>query len=173
MSDTHPIAVPLAFNAGNIKQAITDARGDVFVASQLLGVTALRFQKALGASEELQQVYMAARETTANEKFAAASSEDFHAAVETRLSMYRVTGLDALHDLAAMPISDNSAQNQVKLAAAARLAGSVDGMNGGGDIADTLRALNDMYHKEAPRIRITRETIEVQGGERVINPPTP
>ena len=40
-------------------------------------------------------------------------------------------------------------------------------------IADTLRALNDMYHKEAPRIRITRETIEVQGGERVINPPTP
>lgn len=76
--------------------------------------------------------------------------------------MYRVVGLDALHDLATMPVDTNSAQNQVKLAAAARLAGETGGGGFGGDLAETLRTLNDEYLQQAPRLRIVRQTLTVE-----------
>ena len=163
--------VQVGFVPENIILALKDARGDLFVASQMLGVTPVRLQKAVAASDELQATFLAARGVKMSPEFKSATAEEFHAAVESRLAIGRVVGLDSLIALASMPIDENSAQNQVKLAAASRLAGATDGTVGGGDIADTLRALAEQYQTEAPRIRVTRETIEIQaGGERVINP---
>lgn len=98
--------------------------------------------------------------------------ETIHKAIEERVALYRVSGLDALHDLATMPIDVNSAQNQVKLAAAARLAGTVEGQEGGSDLAETLRELQRQYDETAPRLRVTRErvTIERLPPERVVGP---
>ncbi len=74
---------------------------------------------------------------------------------------YRVDALDAIYDLATMPITENSAQNQVKLAAAKLLAAIEDAPktveNGG--INSMLDTLNDAYHKAAPRIRSVRERV--------------
>lgn len=167
--------VVLQFTTANIKQALVEARGDIFIASQLLGRTAIWVQRAIDVSEELQNTYLETRRVKSNPEYARATLEEFQAAVDLRLSVYRIDGLDALHELAVMPIDENnSANNQVKLAAAARLAGTADGGTMGGEIADTLRSLNEMYHREAPRIRITRTEIEVsRGGERVINPENP
>jgi hypothetical protein len=142
----------------NIKFALIEARGDLFIASQMLGVTALRLHRDVQLSLVLQ--------ATLDEcsKFAKrdVSKDQLQRAVETRLAVYRVVGLDALHDLATMPIDSNSAQNQVKLAAASRLAGEVGTGSTGNEIAETLRALNDEYHKHAPRIRVTRERMTVE-----------
>jgi len=165
-------AVTLQFTSPNIKQALVEARGDIFVASQLLGVTAIRVQRALDVSEELQNTYLEVRRVKASPEYARATLEEFQAAVDLRLSVYRIDGLDALHELAVMPIdATNSANNQVKLAAAARLAGTNEGGSMGGEIADTLRSLNEMYHREAPRIRVTRTEIEIsREGPRIIEP---
>lgn len=152
----------------NAKAAIIEARGDIFIASQLLGVTAIRLDRAIQVSPVLQQCI-----TTAHTAPAGMSIEMLHAAVERRLSLYRVAGLDALHDLATMPIDENSAQNQVKLAAAARLAGTVEAGGGSDGLAETLRELNQAYQQEAPRLRVIRErtTIETIPSERVIDAP--
>lgn len=78
-----------------------------------------------------------------------------------RMVEYRVDALDAIFDLATMPISDNSAQNQVKLAAA-RLLAAIDGAPKSpedGGLEGMLRNLNEAYHKDAPRIRSVRERI--------------
>lgn len=90
------------------------------------------------------------------------SDADLHSAIEKRVSLYRVTGLDALHDLAAMPIDANSAQNQVKLAAAARLAGGLEGGGSGGEMAETFRELQQLYQQHAPRLRVIRERTTVE-----------
>lgn len=142
-----------------MKAALIEARGDIFVASQLLGITALRMSRAIQLSPVLQTTSQEASRGLADLPVEAISK-----AVEARIALYRVTGLDALHDLAAMPLSDNSAQNQVKLGAAVRLAGSTDGQGGGGEIAETLRSLNESYHLHAPRIRIVRETLTIEAG---------
>lgn len=153
----------LQLTEDGIKQALIEARGDVFVASQLLRVTAIRIDRAITVSEVLQETLAGIRKAGKGVPI-----EQIHEAVEKRLSLYRVAGLDALHDLATMPINENSAQNQVKLAAAARLAGETASA-GGGDLADTLRQLNDAYQKEAPRLRIVRERTTIETiPERVV-----
>lgn len=135
------------------------------MASQLLQITAIRLNRAVQVSPALQ----ACLETT-RELGKGVSKEAIAEAVENRMALYRVAGLDALHDLAVMPIDANSAQNQVKLAAAARLAGTVEGGDGGG-LEATLRELNQQYQAEAPRLRVIRErvTIETMPPERVVN----
>lgn len=81
-----------------------------------------------------------------------------------------MVGLDALHDLAAMPIDENSAQNQVKLAAAARLAGGLEGGGVGSEMGEAFRELNQLYQQNAPRLRVIRErtTVEMMPAEHVV-----
>lgn len=152
------------------KQTLIDARGDIFVASQLLGITALRLNRAIQVSPVLQATVDAIVKVGKG-----ASEASIQEAIDSRLSLYRVAGLDALHDLATMPIDENSAQNQVKLAAAARLAGTVEGMGGSG-LEETLRELNKAYQDNAPRLRVIREqtrtTIETIP-ERVVSEQAP
>jgi hypothetical protein len=45
--------------------------------------------------------------------------------IRARMDLYQCSALDALHDLAMMPISESSAQNRIKLAAAVELAGDL------------------------------------------------
>ncbi len=160
-----------ALTEDGIKTALIEARGDIFVASQMLGVTALRIHRAIRVSGQLQTVATEISERKADPSFEKLSTEALESSVRERQSLYRDVGLDAQHDLATMPIDDNSAQNQVKLSAAARLAGSSDAGTGGNEIADTLRALNEAYQSNAPRIRIVRQTlsVEVASGERAVD----
>ena len=147
----------LTVTEGGMKDALIEARGDIFIASQLLGITAIRLNRAIKISPLLQATLDTT--TTAHKGL---SREALNEAVEERLVLYRVAGLDALHELATMPLDDNSAQNQVKLAAAARLAGSPEAGAGGGEVGEALRALNQLYHEQAPRLRVVRERLTVE-----------
>lgn len=156
-----------------MKDALVEARADIFIASQLLRVTAVRLHRAIQVSPVLQACLAAVKESGPGVPL-----EAIHKAAEARMALYRVVGLDALHDLATMPIDLNSAQNQVKLAAAARLAGTVEGQAGGsGDLAETLRELNQSYQENAPRLRAIRTTVvttvEAVPDERVVGSQPP
>ena len=162
----HPSYV--TFTEESAKTALVEARGDIFVASQLLRITAIRLNRAIQVSEILK----ATVDAIAAPSNKGATAEQIHQAIEQRLGLYRVAGLDALHDLAVMPIDQNSAQNQVKLAAAARLAGGLEGGGAGGEMAETFRELSELYQKHAPRLRVIRErtTVELSvPDERVVS----
>lgn len=152
-----------------MKRALIEARGDIFIGSQLLGITAIRLTRAIRVSAHLQTVALTLAENVSSE-FAQKSTADLEAAVRTRLSLYRVAGLDSLYELATMPIDENSAQNQVRLAAAARLAGSTEGAGSGGELGETLRELRTLYDQSAPRLRVVRErtTVEISPGGMVV-----
>ncbi len=166
-SKSKAVSVPayLGLTEEKAKAALIDARGDIFVASQLLAITSLRLNRAIQVSPLLQATLDGIAKVGKG-----ASEAAIQEAIDSRIALYRVAGLDALHDLATMPIDDNSAQNQVKLAAAARLAGAVEGMGGGG-LEETLRELNKAYQDNAPRLRVIRErtTIETMPPERVVS----
>ncbi len=90
--------------------------------------------------------------------------ERLNLAIEMRMEFYRCAALDALYDLAMMPLPDNSAMAQVKFMAAARLAGPVEGVpdRGAGPTFDSVLAdLNKRFHESAPRIREVREKITI------------
>lgn len=154
----------LTVTEASMKDALIEARGDIFIASQLLNITAIRIHRAIEVSATLQAVIAEVKISGSS-----VSDEQIRRAADARAQLYRVSGLDALHELATMPIDVNSAQNQVKLAAAARLAGTVE-VAGGGGLEETLRELNAQYQSEAPRLRVTRErlTVETLPPERIV-----
>jgi len=168
-----PAASPtsyITFNEENAKRALVEARGDIFVASQLLSVSSLRLSRAIQVSLVLRATVEELEKNVPQQS--GASNAQIHRAIEERIALYRVSGLDALHDLATMPIDENSAQNQVKLAAAARLAGGLEGGAGSGEMAETFRELSELYQKHAPRLRVIRErtTVELSvPDERVVS----
>lgn len=159
----------ITFTEDSAKRALVEASGDIFVASQLLGLTSIRLHRAIQVSVVLQATVA---ELAKASRSGGASTEQIDRAIQERVGLYRVTGLDALHDLASMPIDENSAQNQVKLAAAARLAGGLEGGGSGGEMAETLRELGQLYQQHAPRLRVIRErtTVELSvPDERVVS----
>lgn len=162
------VVVP-AFNEASIEQALLDAHGDLFIASQLLGhVTVLKLDRAIRASDRLQNVFLEIKAVVALPEYDRLSQAQLEKEIARRMTMYRTDALESLHQLATMDTTDNSAMAQVKLAAAARLSGPLGDTAGSSDIERTLRELNEQYHLHAPRIKVTRTTIEVSGGERVI-----
>jgi hypothetical protein len=151
------VAAYLTVTEASIKAALIEARSDIFVAAQLLGITAIRLNRAIRVSPVLQ----ACVETT-RELGPGVALEVVHKAIEERVALYRVSGLDALAELATIDVNDpNSAKLQVKLAAAARLAGAVEA-GGSGGLEETLRELNKSYAENAPRLRVTREKLTVE-----------
>jgi hypothetical protein len=158
MSEVAPFPEP-AFNEDNIKHALLKAQGDLFIAADLMGhVTVTKLNRAIRASEHLQRVYLAIEQVKALPEYDAMSTEALEAEIARRLTFYRADALEAMHEMATMKAYD-AGEYQVKLAAAARLAGGMQAdRTGTSELADTLRALNDKYHQEAPRIKAIRTT---------------
>lgn len=157
-----------ALTEASIQAALIEARSDIFVAAQLLRVTAVRLNRAI----QISPVLAATLEET-KKAGPGATQKQIEDAIRDRIGLYRVTGLDALHDLAAMELgkNDNSAWGQVKFAAAAKLVEGVASQSSSGELEVILRELREDYQKSAPRLRVIRErtTIETLPDERVID----
>jgi hypothetical protein len=158
-------------NEPNIENALIEAQGDLFVASQLLGhVTVLKLDRFIRASERLQNVFLAIKQVKALPEYDKISQAQLEAEIARRMTVYRSDALESLHELATMKLTDNSAMAQVRLAAAARLTGPTGESSQGSDMEATLRELNEQYHANAPRIKITRtQIIEMGPQEKVID----
>jgi hypothetical protein len=89
-------------------------------------------------------------------------NEKFERVLAAKVKLYEGDSLDALHDLAMMPITENTQNNQIKYLAACRLAGEKIAPGGPAQNAalqDIMRELNNNYQKTAPRIKAMRERI--------------
>jgi hypothetical protein len=87
-----------------------------------------------------------------------------------RVELGRMDALDALHDLACMPITENALLNQVKFMAASKLAGPPqDNVGQPNEIGATLSELHKAFSKTAPRIRAIRERVVEFDEPKVIN----
>jgi hypothetical protein len=88
--------------------------------------------------------------------------ENFDKLILKRMALFKCDALDALEDLATMPINEDSALMKVKYLAACWLTGkpAEDGPpQEHGGLEATLRRLDEDYHKQAPRIKSIRERI--------------
>lgn len=148
------------------REVLVKARGDLFICAQLLKISVIQLRHFIKGSTLVQQALKAAQEKAVEGDVTAMSDQEYANAIAERERLYRIVALDAMHDLAAMPISDNSSQNSVKLAAASRLAGPTAQESAGHELAETLRQLNESYQKQAPRIKVVRETLTLEPASR-------
>jgi hypothetical protein len=76
-------------------------------------------------------------------------------AIGLRMLRHQSDALDEIYTLATMPVSENSMLSRIKFAAATLLAGPLlfpEATAGFGDLEKTLRDLDALFHREAPRI---------------------
>lgn len=146
-------------SVNSIKQALIDARGDIFEAACMLDCTAQEIDRYIRASAELQQFAAAVEQVKVDPSYSRMSAEQF----ETRLSdltrAYKVVGLEELHKLATTDHGGSAAMAKVKLQAAISLRGGEQRQGGDREIEHALAELNALYHENAPRIKEIRQTV--------------
>jgi formylmethanofuran dehydrogenase subunit E-like metal-binding protein len=148
-----------------IKEAMTDARGDLFLAACALDCTAQELDRYVRASAELQSFAAAIEKVKVDPVYSRMSAEQFDNELADLTRAYKVVGVEELHELATMDPKGSAAMAKVKLQAAIALRGGQQQVAGDREIEHALSELNTLYHQNAPRIKEIRQTtIKLEDG---------
>ena len=140
-----------------ISEALLSARGDLFVASSILGVTGRELDSYIRSSDELQTFCAAVGSVKASGDYKKFSDEQFADELERLTKGYRIEALDVIHEIATEPMIEMSAaEKEVKLKAAIALRGAPEAKGASQDNASILAELNAIYQSAAPKIRTIR-----------------
>jgi hypothetical protein len=143
----------------SIKAALTEAKGDIFLASCALDCNAQELDRYIRRSKELQNFAIAIEQIKVDPAYASMSAQQFETQLDDMTRALRVVGLSEVHKLATMEFGDSAALAKVKLDAALALRGGQGVSRGNSEIESTLAELNNLYHANAPRIREIRQTV--------------
>ena len=138
-----------------IAEALMSARGDLFVAASIIGVTGRELDSYIRSSDELQSYATAIGTVKAHGDYKRLSDEQFADELERLTKGYRLEALDVIHGMATMSF-DSAAMAEVKLKAAIALRGAPEVKQGSNDQSAVLAELNAIYQEAAPRIRTVR-----------------
>lgn len=155
------LTMPTGITEPLLRQYLIEARGDIFIAASLAGLTPNQLRRAIRASETLQADFLAMERIKVNPEYDRLSSEAFEAHLAELTRDYRLDGLEAIHEIATMQ-ADSAALYEVKLKAAIQLRGAV-GVGQQGESSVILSELNDLYRQNAPRIKSIRtQTVQIE-----------
>ena len=144
-----------------IQNALTQAKGDIFIAACYLGCTASELDSYIRASEELQCFVGAIATVKLDPNYNRMADDQFGEQLDNLTRSYKIEALNIIHDMATMKF-DSAAMAEVKLKAAIQLRGAdVVAANTGGQLA-VLNELNQLYQQNSPRIKSIRAEIEFQ-----------
>lgn len=158
-----------SFRAGlisehSIKEALTEAKGDLFLAACALDCTAQELDKYIRRSSVLQSFAAAVEQVRRDVNYDRMSAEQFENRCADLTRAYRLDGIQVLHELAVTPHGDSAALAKVRLEAAQALRGGPHSGSGNSEVEATLAELNQLYLQNAPRIKEIRQTVVVMEG---------
>lgn len=143
----------------SIKTALSEAKGDVFLAACALDCTARELDLYIRRSADLQVFASAIEQVKTDPAYSRLSVEQFENQVENLRRSFRVDGLNEVHKLATMEFGDSAALAKVKLDAALALSSGPPRAGSASDTEMALVELNQLYHANAPRIKEIRQTV--------------
>ena len=145
-----------------IKAALTQAKGDLFLSSCYLGVTARELDGYIRASDKLQGFVATIAKVKQDPEYRKMSNEQFSDELERLSRAYHLEALEVIHGLA-MEGSTSAAGKEVQLKAAIALMGSAPQQKADTSQMATLQELNQLYQQSAPRIKSVRiQTAQVE-----------
>ncbi len=143
----------------SIQVALTEAKGDIFLAACALDCTAQELDRYIRRSPLLQSFAASVEQVKLDPAYSRMSAEQFENQLADLTRAFKVDGLHEIHKLAVMDFGDSAALAKVKLEAAVALRGSGASGGGSGDAENTMAELNALYHQNAPRIKEIRKTV--------------
>jgi hypothetical protein len=138
-----------------IKDALTTARGDIFLSACYLGVSVRELHTFLRASESLQAFVGAIDRVKHDSEYDKLTKEQFEDQLDILTKSLHIEALDIIHGMAVMNF-DSAAMAEVKLKAAIQLKSTKIDARPEGENALVLQELNKLYRESAPRIRSIR-----------------
>lgn len=167
----------------SIREKLKDAKGDLFIAASLLGVTGWELDNYIRASKGLQVFAAAIEKVKTDPDYEKWSSAQFDESLELMTRAYRMEGLQIIREIAninertildddgkVVNLSLDAASMKVKLDAAVQMRGAQEEQKRDDSIEATLQELNRLYHSHAPRITEIRQTVVTLGtNEKIIN----
>ena len=151
----------------SIQEALTEAKGDIFLAACALDCTAQELDRYIRRSPTLQAFAAAVDQVKIDPAYSRMSAAQFEEQLADLTRAFRVDGLHEIHKLALMEYGDSAALAKVKLDAAMALRGGVPHGGGNSEAEHTLAELNALYHQNAPRIKEIRKTVITFEDDRV------
>src|ERR1700684_1520425 len=142
-----------------IKTALTESKGDIFLAACALDCTARELDLYIRRSASLQAFTTAVEQVKIDPAYSRLSTEQFENQVLDLARSFRVDGIQEIHKLATMEFGDSAALAKVKLDAAIALTGGASSRQGNSESENALAELNALYHANAPRIKEIRKTV--------------
>ena len=145
-----------------VQHVLTKTRGDLIQSSRMLQCRASTLVDWIKSVPSVGALWSEIEKYKADPAFDNATQAQFEAEIRARSAIYRLDGLEVLHELAMAPHT-NASEADVRLKAAIQLRGLPDAGTGGGD--GILAELNTLYHSAAPRIKSMRAVqIEFETG---------
>jgi hypothetical protein len=154
----------------SIKTALTEAKGDIFLAACALDCTPRELDLFIRRSATLQAFAGAVETVKVDAAYSRLSTEQFENQVADLVRAFRVDGINEVHKLATMEFGDSAALAKVKLDAALALTGGTNNRAGNSDTENALAELNALYHANAPRIKEIRQTVITLRDDREVSP---
>lgn len=143
----------------SIKTALTESKGDIFLAACALDCTARELDLFIRRSAALQAFASAVETVKVDPAYSRMSSEQFENQVADLVRAFKIDGIQEIHKLATMNFGDSAALAKVKLDAALALTGGGTTRQGNSETENALAELNALYHANAPRIKEIRQTV--------------
>src|ERR1700694_109908 len=143
----------------SIRTALTESKGDIFLAACALDCTARELDTYIRRSVALQNFASAIETVKVDPAYSRLSTEQFENQVADLVRAFRVDGIQEVHKLATMNFGDSAALAKVKLDAALALSGGGSTRAGNNETENALAELNALYHQNAPRIKEIRQTV--------------
>jgi hypothetical protein len=156
----------------SIKSALTESKGDIFLAACALDCTARELDLYIRRSAALQAFASAIDTVKIDPAYSRLSTDQFENQVADLMRAFRVDGLNEVHKLATMEFGDSAALAKVKLDAALALSGNGTARAGNSESENALAELNALYHQNAPRIKEIRQTVITLRDDREVTPIT-
>jgi len=139
-----------------VRMVLTQAQGDLIQSSRRLNVRPSQLAGWIKSVPSVAAHYLTIEQIKADPRFDDATQTQIEAEIRSRASMYRLDGLEVIHEIAMSPHT-NASEMDVRLKAAVQLRGAGSDMPQGGD--GVLMELNALYHKNAPRIKSMRMAV--------------
>lgn len=143
-----------ALDEVTVKMVLLRNKGDLILSAGEMCIRPSTLVNWIRSVPSVKNLWDEMEALKADTKFEAATAEQFAKEIANRAAIYRLDGLEVLHELATEDHDGVSAMAEIRLKAAIALRGATDYVPTSGN--NVLAELNTLYHANAPRIKSMR-----------------
>ena len=155
-----------ALDEATVRLVLLRNKGDLILSAGQMQIRPSTLVRWIKSVPSITALWQEMEQVKADPAFTSATQVQFEQEIRERTSLYRLDGLEVLHELATTP-HESASMAEVRLKAAIELKGATD--IGGHSQGNVLAELNTLYHANAHRIKSMR-AVQIEFADALADP---